>query len=93
MCDVFAMRPTFLSGRPPIDGGLERLLDRARQGNSEALSVLYHRFLPGIFGYIATRMPDRAMEEDLTSDVFLQVVVHMRLIARSWLYRWRKGFR
>ena len=73
--------------------GIERLLDRARQGNSEALSVLYHRFLPGIFGYIATRMPDRATAEELTSDVFLQVVVHMRLIARSWLYRWRKGFR
>jgi len=54
--------------------GLERLLDRARQGNSEALSALYHRLLPGIFGYIATRVPDRATAEDLTSDVFLQMV-------------------
>jgi len=54
--------------------GIERLLDRARQGNSEALSALYQRFLPGIFGYIATRVPDRATAEDLTSDVFLQMV-------------------
>ncbi len=54
--------------------GIERLLDRARQGNAEALSALYHRFLPGIFGYIATRVPDRATAEDLTSDVFLQMV-------------------
>ena len=54
--------------------GIERLLDCARQGNSEALSTLYHRFLPGIFGYIATRVPDRATAEDLTSDVFLQMV-------------------
>jgi RNA polymerase sigma-70 factor (ECF subfamily) len=53
---------------------IERLLDRARQGNAEALSALYHRFLPGIFGYIVTRVPDRATAEDLTSDVFLQMV-------------------
>ena len=45
---------------------IELLLDRARRGDSEAVSVLYHRFLPGIFGYIATRVPDRATAEDLT---------------------------
>ena len=54
--------------------GIERLLDCARQGNSEALRALYHRFLPGIFGYMATRVPDRATAEDLTSDVFLRMV-------------------
>jgi RNA polymerase sigma-70 factor (ECF subfamily) len=54
--------------------GIERLLDDARQGNAEALSALYHRFLPGIFGYIATRVPNRATAEDLTADVFLQMV-------------------
>jgi RNA polymerase sigma-70 factor (ECF subfamily) len=54
--------------------GIERLLGDARQGNAEALSALYHRFLPGIFGYIATRVPNRATAEDLTADVFLQMV-------------------
>jgi RNA polymerase sigma-70 factor (ECF subfamily) len=54
--------------------GIERQLDGARQGNAEALSALYHRFLPGIFGYIATRVPNRATAEDLTADVFLQMV-------------------
>ncbi len=52
----------------------ERLLDSARQGDAEAVSTLYQRFLPGIFGYIATRVPDRATAEDLTSEVFLQMV-------------------
>lgn len=52
----------------------ERLLDRARQGDAEALSILYRQFLPGIFGYIAARVPDRATAEDLTADVFLQMV-------------------
>ncbi len=53
---------------------IEHVLDRARQGNAEALSALYHRFLPGIFGYIAARVPDRSTAEDLTSDVFVQMV-------------------
>ncbi len=50
------------------------LLKHAQQGESEALSVLYRRFLPGIFGYIATRVPERTIAEDLTSEVFLQMV-------------------
>src|ERR1051326_5356563 len=49
-------------------------LDGARQGDSEAMSVLYRQFLPGVFGYIAFRVPDRATAEDLTSEVFLQMV-------------------
>lgn len=73
---------------------IEPLLDRARRGDSEAVSTLYHRFLPGIFGYITTRVPDRATAEDLTSEVFLQMVEGLaRLRARdeagflAWLLR------
>jgi RNA polymerase sigma-70 factor (ECF subfamily) len=50
------------------------LLDCARRGDSEALSVLYREFLSGVFGYIAARVPDRTTAEDLTSEVFLKVV-------------------
>lgn len=50
------------------------LLNRVRQGDAEALSTLYRQFLPGIFGYIATRVPNRTIAEDLTSEVFLQMV-------------------
>jgi RNA polymerase sigma-70 factor, ECF subfamily len=53
---------------------IERQLERARHGDAEALSTLYQRFLPGIFGYIAARMPDRPTAEDLTSEVFLHMV-------------------
>jgi len=53
---------------------IAHLLNDARQGDAEALSVLYRQFVPGIFGYIATRVPDRATAEDLTSEVFLQMV-------------------
>jgi len=53
---------------------IDRQLDRARRGEPEALSALYRRLLPGVFGYIAARVPDRATAEDLTSEVFLQMV-------------------
>ena len=53
---------------------IDHVLDRACQGESEALSLLYHRFLPGIFGYIAARVPQRVLAEDLTSEVFLKMV-------------------
>jgi RNA polymerase sigma-70 factor, ECF subfamily len=53
---------------------IERQLERAKQGDSEALSVLYQRFMPGIFSYIAMRVPTRTLAEDLTSEVFLEMV-------------------
>jgi RNA polymerase sigma-70 factor (ECF subfamily) len=52
----------------------DRLLHHARQGEGEALGALYRHFLPGIFGYIAARVPDRFVAEDLTSEVFLKMV-------------------
>ena len=71
--------------------GIEGLLDGARQGNAEALSALYQRFLPGIFGYMATRVPDRATAEDLTADVFLQMVegiAHLRAEDEAGFSAW-----
>lgn len=73
---------------------IEDLLEQARQGEAGALSTLYNKFLPGIFSYIAMRVPDRATAEDLTSEVFLQMVegIH-QLKARdepgfaAWLLR------
>lgn len=63
---------------------IDRQLDAARRGESEALSNLYRRFLPGVFGYIATRVPDHATAEDLTSEVFLKMVEGIaRLRARD----------
>ena len=52
----------------------DHLLNQARQGDGEALGALYRQFLPGIFGYIAARMPERSLAEDLTSEVFLKMV-------------------
>lgn len=54
--------------------GMEHLLEQARQGDAKALSTLYNRFVSGIFGYIAMRVSDRTTAEDLTSEVFLQMI-------------------
>ncbi len=74
---MFSWRRT--SGSNPSDqedrlSAFGRQLECARRGESEALGTLYRQFLPGVFGYIAARVPDRATAEDLTSEVFLKVV-------------------
>ncbi len=56
------------------------VLDGARNGEKEDLSVLYRHFLPWIFGYISARVPDRSTAEDLTSDVFLKMVEGMKSV-------------
>ena len=74
---MFSWRRT--TGSDPTGQGdqahaFHHLLDCARRGDSEALSILYRQFLSGVFGYIAARVPDRTTAEDLTSEVFLKVV-------------------
>jgi RNA polymerase sigma-70 factor (ECF subfamily) len=67
------------------------VLERARRGESEGLSAIYRHFLPGIFGYIAARVPDRATAEDLTSEVFLQMVegiAHVRTNEEAQFAAW-----
>ncbi len=74
---MFSWRRTSGDGTPEQQdrvSAFARLLDAARRSESEALSTLYREFLPGVFGYIATRVPDRATAEDLTSEVFLKMV-------------------
>jgi len=60
-----------------------QVLAGAKQGEQEELATLYRHFLPVVFGYIATRVPDRHTAEDLTSDVFVQMVAGIRKIRAS----------
>ena len=70
------------------------VLDHARQGEAEAISLLYRHFLSGVFWYVAARIPDRATAEDLTSEVFLQMVEGIHKVRgnseatfASWLFQ------
>ena len=84
------------SGSDPSDGAgrsqtFGHRLDRARCGESEALSWLYRQFLPGVFAYIAARVPDRVTAEDLTSEVFLKMIEgisHLRTNEEAGFAAW-----
>src|SRR5215469_1416452 len=72
----------------------EQLLERAKQGEAEGITALYRHFLPGVFGYIAARVSDRALAEDLTSEVFLKMVegisrvrTHEEAGIAAWLFQ------
>lgn len=90
---MFSYQPTSRS-RDSYTGrshSFRRLLDNARRGEPEALSVLYRQFFPRVFGYIATRVPDRATAEDLTSEVFLKMVEgipHLRATNEAGFTGW-----
>lgn len=66
-------------------------IEQAQRGEPEGLSALYRQFLPGVFGYIAARVPDRSTAEDLTSEVFLKMVEnihHLRANDEAGVAAW-----
>src|SRR6516225_6239233 len=72
----------------------EHLLERAKKGEAEGITALYRHFLPGVFGYIAVRVSDRTLAEDLTSEVFLKLVegiarvrTHEEAGIAAWLFQ------
>ena len=72
----------------------EHMLERAKKGEGEGITALYRHFLPGVFGYIAARVPNRSIAEDLTSEVFLKMVegisrvrTHEEAGIAAWLFQ------
>jgi len=51
-----------------------RLLELGRARDPEALSLLYHRFLPMIYRFLHSRTGNTALTEDLTSDTFFAIM-------------------
>ncbi len=71
----------------------DALLERAKTGDSEALSVLYDEHAPLIYSYVYRRVHNKHVAEDLTSEVFVRVLRAIqarrlwRTSFRAWLYR------
>ena len=69
------------------------LIARAKAGDAEAISSLYERYAPQIRRYIAARLGDPALAEDICGDVFVKVLESLdRYEDRgwpfsAWLYR------
>jgi RNA polymerase sigma-70 factor (ECF subfamily) len=69
------------------------LIERAQQGDDEAVAGLYRRYVRSITRYVAYRISDEAAVEDLTAEVFLRMVEGLpnyRVTGvpfEAWLYR------
>ncbi len=73
----------------PKDGDLIR---RAKQGDQEALVILYERYRSSVFSYIFYRVSDQDSAEDLTAEVFLRMLTKLDTYVQksrpilAWLY-------
>lgn len=71
----------------------ETLIQRAQQGKADAVAELYHLHAGEIFRYCLFRVGDQATAEDLTEEVFLNMVealpryVNQGAPFAAWLYR------
>jgi RNA polymerase sigma-70 factor (ECF subfamily) len=71
----------------------DRLLAQARQGQQDAIMQIYENYFPPIFQFIRLRVGERALAEDLASEVFVKLVDALqsstapRHSLRGWLFR------
>jgi RNA polymerase sigma-70 factor (ECF subfamily) len=71
----------------------DRLLAKARQGQQDAIMQIYESYFPPIFQFIRLRVGERALAEDLASEVFVKLVDALQSSAaphhslRGWLFR------
>jgi RNA polymerase sigma-70 factor (ECF subfamily) len=79
---------------PTTDSSEEiALVQRAQQGDAEAVAELYRRHAPAIFRYFYFRLHDQTLAEDLTSEVFLRMTLALPTYAErgapfaAWLFR------
>ncbi len=63
-----------MSGTWPKELAFTSVLQRARALDSEALSLLYGRYLPGVYRFLLARVGDAHLAEDLTSETFMVMV-------------------
>ena len=64
----------------PLDGAVGEvevvaLVDRAREGDSQAFAALYDRYVERVYRFVVYRVQgDSALAEDITSEVFLRAL-------------------
>jgi len=69
------------------------LISQAKRGHEAAISQLYRQYAPRIYGYVASRVGDPALADDLTSEVFLRALEglpgfeYRGISLGAWLYR------
>ncbi len=66
-----------LGGRVPQSDERE-LVSRAQAGDSGAFGAIYQRHVDRVYSYVAFRVRDPTLAEDITQDVFLQALQALR---------------
>jgi len=66
---------TTLDERPEHDGTVARAVERAKQGDREALRFLYVRYADNVYGYVRSIVRDEHEAEDVTQQVFAKLMV------------------
>jgi RNA polymerase sigma-70 factor (ECF subfamily) len=70
-----------------------KLIDRAKQGDADAVTQLYQAHVQAIYRYVHYRVGDGTVAEDLTADTFLRAIEGLKgyeyrgVPFRAWLYR------
>ncbi|MAT95943.1 MAG: RNA polymerase subunit sigma-24 [Anaerolineaceae bacterium] len=69
------------------------LVERAQDGEHEAITILYNRHRTRIFRYVRARIFDTHLAQDMVGEVFLKMVTHLPdyqatgVPFSAWLYR------
>jgi RNA polymerase sigma-70 factor (ECF subfamily) len=58
----------------PLAADERRLVERAREGDAGAFGQIYQHYVDRVYSFVIFRVRDRAVAEDLTQDVFVQVL-------------------
>lgn len=92
--DLLSAKQTDSACEPPRQGETESaIIARAKAGDADAISRLYERYAPQVRRYVAMRLGDPLLAEDVCSDVFVKVLEGLgRYEDRgwpfsAWLYR------
>lgn len=69
----------------------EDLIRKALRGNQSAIGSLYDRYVAAIYRYCWYQIHDEALAQDLTQDVFVQMIHSLRSFSftgsfKNWLY-------
>ena len=70
----------------------ELLIQRAQRGEHEALKEIYQQYYKQIYTYIYFRVSNEAVTQDLTAEVFVRMVSHIKKYSYqqrsllAWLY-------
>jgi RNA polymerase sigma-70 factor (ECF subfamily) len=74
-----------------------RLVEAAKQGDEHAIAALYRKHADNVYRYIQSRVNNRPLAEDMTSDVFVRAIEKLPAYEQrgipflGWLYHLAHG--